>query len=511
MVDHIGSNLKDSKSVLVVSDLADNINENDLRIFFENYSEAIALIQIRSGVKTSSTTATIVFKEFKDADAARIELNLRKLKGKTVRITWHEKDTLVRYGNQFNLYVKNIPFNVSPRQVFEYFLQFGDIISAKVNENEDGEHYGYGYVNYSNAESMKRCIENTDNKEIWPGTALKVEIFQKRNERDIGLNSNTGLFVKNFPSSFDESKIRDVFRGLRIVWMKLNSDSLERKSAFICFDSEESALRAKQQNGVVIEGCELYVDNLMNKSERKRFLASKINEQNLQLSHQFRDCNLHIKNLPLEVNDEDLRNIFSAFGPVKSVKVQTQINATKIKGQFVETVVSCGFGYVCYFDSVGAKLAFDTLNGNLLNGYNSKKALEITYFMSKLERKQIQKGLNQQFKLNSSKPYSEPTINQTQQPAVYQNNDRRTDEPDYNSIRRIEDEVSKREILGEIIFKKIELHELSENHKLTFDHIGKITGMILGIEDTNEIFDICKNREHLTSRIHEALELLNSS
>ena len=43
------------------------------------------------------------------------------------------------------------------------------------------------------------------------------------------------------------------------------------------------------------------------------------------------------------------------------------------------------------------------------------------------------------------------------------------------------------------------------------DHIGKITGMILGIEDVNEIIDICKNTDHLTSRIIEALNLLNNT
>lgn len=508
MVDQLGSNIKDSKSVLVVSDLVDNINESDLRIFFDKYNDAIALIQIRSGIKNSSTTATIVFKEYKEANAARLELNLKKLKGKTVRITWHEKDTLIRYGNQFNLYIKNIPLNVSPRQVFEYFIQFGDIVSAKINENEDGEHNGYGYVNYANAEDMNRCIESADNKEIWPGSVLRVEVFQKRNERDTGLSASTGLFVKNFPSDFDEAQIRGLFNGLKIVWMKISTDSISRKCAFVCFENEESVLKAKKLNGVVIGGFELYVDNLMNKSDRKRYLTTKINEHNLQLSNQFRDCNLHVKNLPLEVSEENLKLIFSTFGTVKSVKVQTQINVTKIKGQFVEKSVSCGFGYVCFFDSNGAKAAYDGLNGQLLEAFNSRKPLEISFFLSKLERRQLQKGFNkpQQY----SRQYVEPII-KPQPQQIITPNERKQEEPDYNAIRRIEDEGTKREVLGEIIFKKIELHELSEQNKLTFDHIGKITGMILGIEDINEIFDICKIKEHLTSRIFEALELLNSS
>ena len=73
----------------------------------------------------------------------------------------------------------------------------------------------------------------------------------------------------------------------------------------------------------------------------------------------------------------------------------------------------------------------------------------------------------------------------------------------------MEDDGSKKDYLGEFIFKKIENHKLTEAHNLTMDDVGKITGMILGIEDVNEIIDICKNVDHLTSRIMEALSLLN--
>jgi len=72
----------------------------------------------------------------------------------------------------------------------------------------------------------------------------------------------------------------------------------------------------------------------------------------------------------------------------------------------------------------------------------------------------------------------------------------------------MEDDISKREYLGEFIFKRIELHPITEERKITFDEIGKITGMILGIEDINEVVDICKDFHHLSSRITEALELL---
>ena len=65
--------------------------------------------------------------------------------------------------------------------------------------------------------------------------------------------------------------------------------------------------------------------------------------------------------------------------------------------------------------------------------------------------------------------------------------------------------------MGEFIFNKITVHELTERHKLSMEDVGKITGMILGIENFNEIVEISKNKDNLTSRIIEALELLSRS
>ena len=131
-----------------------------------------------------------------------------------------------------------------------------------------------------------------------------------------------------------------------------------------------------------------------------------------------------------------------------------------------------------------------------------------------------QQGYNQKGKFNNN--YNQtggqptPTVPVTQvteqpikTPVVEQ--EKKDNEPDYELIKNMEDDTSKKDYLGEYIFRKIESHQLTEMNNMSMDHIGKITGMILGIEDVNEIIDICKNTDHLTSRIIEALNLLNST
>ena len=65
-----------------------------------------------------------------------------------------------------------------------------------------------------------------------------------------------------------------------------------------------------------------------------------------------------------------------------------------------------------------------------------------------------------------------------------------------------------RDYLGEFLFKKIEQHPLTQSRNLSMETISKITGMILGIDNIKEIYDITTNNDNIEARIIEALKLL---
>ena len=68
--------------------------------------------------------------------------------------------------------------------------------------------------------------------------------------------------------------------------------------------------------------------------------------------------NIFISNLNFNVNDEELKGLFEAFGEVTSSKVITD----KITGR------SRGFGFVEMSDEEEGKQAIDKLNGSEFNG-----------------------------------------------------------------------------------------------------------------------------------------------
>lgn len=550
------------RTVLFVSELPENITEEDLQNFFSEYKDSIFMTQINNKFGSSrgvdsfhprALNATVIFKDHKRADEARKNLNMRKLRGKTIRIMWHERDNNIRYNTQGNLFVKHIPLDIKARQFYEEFLQFGDIISAKLIEDEEGNHNGYGYVSYYNTESADNAIASLNNKEVWPGSKLEVARFQKKNERFSAnkLSMNKNLYVKNIPESYKEADLKALFsKHGTVTWSKILTDVNQRKSAILSMETEESANKAREAlNNFAIGDCTLFVDSLQKKSDRQRILSSKIHENNSILNSQFKNCNLHIKNLPEKCSEKQLSDEFAKYGEIKSLKIPKYILVTKVGDQLKEEMVSRGFGYVCFYSAEAAKKAKEEMNNQVLSCFpESKRPLLIDFFMPKVERKNILLKYQQQFNPNARQqmplmnpmtafsgqgPMNMPFMGHPMMPkpknaSIYQAPAagragpkpipapqqqyvpiKKDDDPDIAYYNSIEDDSAKKEYLGEFIFKKISNHPLNQTKSLTIDVIGKITGMILGIDDLTEILDICRNHENLTARIAEALSLLH--
>ena len=83
------------------------------------------------------------------------------------------------------------------------------------------------------------------------------------------------------------------------------------------------------------------------------------------------------------------------------------------------------------------------------------------------------------------------------------------DEPSLEFLQSLDTLEKQKDYLGEFLFKKIEQHPITQRKNLNMEIIGKITGMILGIDNIKEIYDITTNNDNIESRINEALKLLN--
>ena len=315
----------------------------------------------------------------------------------------------------------------------------------------------------------------------------------------------------------------------------------------------------------------LYVDLLQKKSERKRMLITKIVDNNNKLNQETKNCNLYVKNLPRELTEKQMREIFSKIGEVKSVKIDKILIETRRGDKDIDILESRGFGYVCYNKEEDAKKAIQEFNGKKLPGFeDSPRPVLINKFMPKNERKQYLSKLQAQqnfFPLamndlsypmmysmpglyknnfNFRRPYQPPVVKTIAKigfhPQIIKkensdnnqndirndksnnnkdddkdinndendndNNEDNDDEPNYEYMKSLENEEQQKDYLGEFLFKKIEQHPLAQSKNLDVDIISRITGMILGIGNIEEIYGITSNDDNITARIQEALELL---
>jgi RNA recognition motif-containing protein len=79
------------------------------------------------------------------------------------------------------IYVGNLPFSIRNNELKELFSQFGDVEEAIVIMERPGRSKGFGFVTFTDPESMKKAIEAMNDKEV-EGRKLKVNEARPREE-----------------------------------------------------------------------------------------------------------------------------------------------------------------------------------------------------------------------------------------------------------------------------------------------------------------------------------------
>ena len=240
------------QSILFVNGLDKKVNENMLYQLFNEYNISYIKIAKDHITRESFGYAFIGFKNKVKAEQALQNLNYSRLCQKTLRISWYNREpNNFRNHPENNIFIKNISKDVTPREFDEYFSKYGNIISAKLAEDEEGESMGYGFVLYDSMEGAQKAIKECHGKE-WNGKKLFVAQFQKNRPKQAPKYNN--IYVRNIPKDWSEDNIKEYFSkygeiGSMIV-KEPEADKLKKelpeekrnhilnhKYAFVCFKS----------------------------------------------------------------------------------------------------------------------------------------------------------------------------------------------------------------------------------------------------------------------------------
>ena len=215
-------------TTLILCDLPSEITESDIKSFLSSYEESIVSI---NKFEQKPEKVKVSFKDFDIANKCRIDLNQKKLKNKIVRIMREEKDFLNKNkNNKNNLYIKLIPHDKTAREVFEYFLKFGDIFSFKLNLDEKGNNNGTAFLTYYQETDAKKSMDETNGKKIWQSD---MEVQYKNNINEKGYNNynnynHNNYNYNNYNNSYSQKK------NLKININNLPDNYTEKEIAKLC-------------------------------------------------------------------------------------------------------------------------------------------------------------------------------------------------------------------------------------------------------------------------------------
>ncbi|KAI8647397.1 hypothetical protein BD408DRAFT_408488 [Parasitella parasitica] len=226
-----------------------------------------------------------------------------------------------------------------------------------------GKSLGYAYINFHRSEDCLYTLNNM-NYSLINGRPCRLMIADRDiNKRSVGSGN---LFVKNLPASVDDKSLHDTFAqwGNVVSCRIIKNPKVDHCYAYVNYDSISAAERAIQLvNGSILFGRKIQVGHQLPKSERE---GSEDNNKQQQ-----RFTNLYIKNISLDVTENDIKGLFASIGPVSSVLIQRdEYNNSK------------GFGFVNFESPEDAERAVHKLNDQEYRG----KKLFVSRAQKKSER-----------------------------------------------------------------------------------------------------------------------------
>ena len=234
-------------NVLYVADLPNETTNEDLQKMFKDYHFHFASL---NNFKHNQVWAQVYLENKNWANKARHELNgyiikpmngANSMKGKPVRICKYEGKGQIRQTNiKQSLLIKNIDSQMSQKEFYQKFLECGDIVSGKIEYDENGISKGFGYIYYYNEESAEKAKLNLNGKYFY-GKA--IEIVNLIPGKKTKTNAIT-LFVLNIPSNITEKELMPIFEKFGPV---TNISVNQRGFAYVSYMNFEGATKCLKQ------------------------------------------------------------------------------------------------------------------------------------------------------------------------------------------------------------------------------------------------------------------------
>ncbi|KAL1765438.1 polyadenylate-binding protein 4 isoform X2 [Sigmodon hispidus] len=211
-----------------------------------------------------------------------------------------------------SLYVGDLHSDVTKAMLYEKFSPAGPVLSIRVCCDMITRcSLGYVYVNFQQPADAERALD-TMNFDVIKGKPIRIMWSQRDSSlRKSGVGN---VFIKNLDKSIDNKALYDTFSAFgNILSCKVVCDENGSMShAFVHFETQEAADKViEKMNGMLLNDRKVFVGRFKSRKEREAEVGAKAKEF----------TNVYIKNFGEEVDNDNLKELFSQFGKTLSVKV----------------------------------------------------------------------------------------------------------------------------------------------------------------------------------------------
>ncbi|KAM7202454.1 polyadenylate-binding protein [Rhypophila sp. PSN 637] len=389
---------------LYVGELDQSVTEAMLFELFSQIGPVASIRVCRDAVtRRSLGYAYVNYNNTQDGEKALEDLNYTLIKGRPCRIMWSQRDPALRKTGQGNVFIKNLDVAIDNKALHDTFAAFGNILSCKVAQDENGNSKGYGFVHYETDEAAAQAIKHVNGmllneKKVFVGHHIPKKDRQSKFEE---MKANfTNVYIKNLSADVTDDQFRELFEKYGDVTsssVARDETGKSRQFGFVNFTTHEAAAKAVEElNGKDFHGQELYVGRAQKKHEREEELRRSYEAARLEKASKYQGVNLYIKNLDDDIDDEKLRTMFAEFGQITSAKVMRETlsesdddskdskdkeNKKEDEGESKEESSekkpekkegrrlgkSKGFGFVCFANPDDATKAVAEMNQRMIN------------------------------------------------------------------------------------------------------------------------------------------------
>lgn len=303
-------------------------------------------------------TAFVVFESHKDAREVVTKLSGRIFKGNTINVVLLSREGKApsqKSPMKSKLIVRNLSFKCKPEELRDFFSKFGQVTDVHIPKKSDGErkcNAGFGFVQFSNVFEAAKAIKESNTKEI-VGRPIAVDwavsqAVYKKKALDKGL-----LPLESFRLSI--TKAVTPAKAAELKKEKKAEAKNENKDKRNLYLATEGLI---YPGSTAAEG--LSQSDLIRRQKAEREKKAKLADPNYFVS----STRLCVRNLPLNVDDKKLAEIFSTVTSKKVPVKKVLIMRSKDRKDTAGRQRSLGFGFVEFRNHKDALATLRATNNN---------------------------------------------------------------------------------------------------------------------------------------------------